>query len=162
MNRVLLWALAVLFVLSGLASAQEQGPPTTVVQQGDTFPAALGYAAIALAGTVWTAMSGVLLHLWNRMGKESKDHSEAMEVKDKAHVAALAEKDRELREIQEARRVESEKLLREQKDIFAEVMVTTSKMGTAFDENRMATQRLQELIEGLTEYMEQLIEQQEE
>lgn len=156
--RAFLACLVVLLGLAGVAWSQGQAAPlqqvpvpnggTTVVQNGDTFPAALGYAAIALAGTVWGVVSGALLHLWNRLSKEAEAHAKALEVKNK-----------ELSDVQDARRLESEKLLREQKDIFAEVMVTTAKLGTAFDETRMALGRLQEATDSLNEYLEQIHEQ---
>jgi hypothetical protein len=111
-----------------------------VVHQGDTFPAALGYAGVALATTVWGVMVAVINHLWKRMKDQDDRHS-----------AALIAKDAELANVQEARRIEVERLLREQKEIFAEVMVTTSKIGSTFDENKLALEKLQILVTDLAE-----------
>ena len=129
-------------------------PVQRVVQQGDTFPAALGYAAVALATTVWGIMCAVINHLWKRTREQDTEHAAAMKATHAAHAAALKAKDDALAAVQEARRTESEKLLREQKEIFAEVMVTTSKIGAAFDENQGATVRLHKLVEHLVQVVE--------
>lgn len=134
MKRTMPWAvlvLAVALALSDPAFGQEPTPAIPQAPQGDTFPAALGYAAIALAGTVWGGMSLVVRHLWKGLSDLSKSHQEALDAQALNHKTEVDGLRDRLEKEQRERREEVERLTKEQKDIFRETLVTSSEVGSA-------------------------------
>lgn len=142
MSRLLLAALVFLAVLldADMAWAQEaatQGNPP------DTFPASLGYAAIAAISTAGATMSTVIAALWKSQRNQDKTHTEQLAglrvdhlkavqaAKDECRVETDKMRDR-LEQEQKERREEAERLLREQKEIMREVMVTSSAISQSF------------------------------
>lgn len=138
-------------LLAGVAIAQDQKPG--IIVQGDTFPAALGYAAIGVAGTVWATLATVVAKLYygrEQDRKESQAQLDQIKKDAQAHIDALKKeckdeisKLRDRLELeQRERREEAEKLLREQKDIMREVMVTCAAISDALRKNTDTLERM--------------------
>lgn len=149
-----LLSIAVLFLL--LASVSEvwaQGAPNGVVASSDTFPAGLGYAALGAVSAAGAVMSGVITKLWYGLRDQAKEHQIAVDQlrADNHKMLEICRNDcrkeiddlrKRLEQEQTDRRQEAERLLREQKDIMKEVMVTCTAVATALQENTKALERL--------------------
>lgn len=145
------------------ALAQDAAKPV-VVQQGDTFPAALGYAALGVASTVWATLAAVVGKLYFGREQDRKDYQaqldtikkdaqaqvdtikreaqamiDALKKECKDEIGALRDR---LEIEQKERREEAEKLLREQKDIMREVMVTCGAISDALRKNTETLERM--------------------
>lgn len=154
MNRALLLGVALLLLASlGDAAWAQEHLPQPSANPADTFPAALGYAVIAAVSTAGATMGAVIRHLWKRMGDQQKaienlqkDHNKALEVC-RVECRAEIDKVRDRLEIeQKERREESERLLREQKEIMREVMVTCSAISVSLEKNTEALVKLKTMI----------------
>ena len=136
--RVLwLWATALVLAVVEPALAQE-----AAANPADTFPATLGYAAIGAVTTAGAAMSAVIGKLWAGLRDQAVAHQAALDSIKASYVAEVKEIRDRLEKEQRERREEAEKLLREQKDIMREVMVTCASIQAAFTENTKAFERL--------------------
>lgn len=123
----------------------QSSPPTqapTIVQQGDTFPAALGYAALAVATTIWGTLSLVVKSLWSGREIDRAANQAAIDtVKKECRDENTVLRDKLEKEVRE-RREEAERLLREQRDIMREVVTTSATMAKAIAELTEAVRAL--------------------
>lgn len=156
---------AVSFVLLfGDSALAQDATKQVVVQQGDTFPAALGYAALGVASTVWATLAAVVGKLYFGREQDRKDYQsqldaikkdaqtqvdtikkeaqaliDALKKECKDEISALRDR---LEIEQKERREEAEKLFREQKDIMREVMVTCGAISDALRKNTETLERM--------------------
>ena len=141
---VIFLALALVLLFPDAALAEEDS---------DTFPSALGYGALAVAGTIGGAMCEAIRRLFKRLEDQTKEHQAALDgVKrdyqqalDKLRTESQGQIDqlRQRLELeQKERREETERLLREQQEIMREVMVTCGSISQALTENTKALERL--------------------
>jgi hypothetical protein len=144
------FAIAPFLIVSGVALAQDVDPTDLVELKrlltenkgGDSFPAALGYAAIALATAVWGTLTAVVGHLWNRNGKQTVEFQAVITRIKAEYKAEVDELRAENAVVQKQWREEAERLLREQRDIFKEAMLTNGAVGTALQDLTNMIQRL--------------------
>lgn len=141
--RILLLVIAALAVLCGVALAEDAVKPAqTIVHQGDTFPASLGYAFLTAASAAGTVIGTVVTKMWFRLQEQVKEHNADLATLREEHTADRKELLGKLEALQgrldveqDARRTEQERLLREQKDIMREVMTTCAGVGTTLAAN---------------------------
>lgn len=162
-----IWRLVLVGALLGLAIgsstigarivlAQQQPVPTPVAVQDSTFPASLGYAALAAATAVWGTLVAVVKSLWSGREIDRTANQKAIDdLKAECRKEETAIRDR-LEVEQTDRRVEAERLLREQRDIMKEVMATCSAMTKAVDEFAEAMKAMSEEMRQLREELRQL------
>jgi hypothetical protein len=124
----------------------------------DTFPAALGYAVVGVVSTAGTVMSGVIAKLWKAQRDQDKNHGKQIADLRADHRTAIQEVKDECRSHtdqmqarleteQRERREEAERLLREQKEIMREVMVTCSAVSQSLEQNTAALVKLESMIQ---------------
>ena len=140
-HRAVTAALVVLTIMlavvtfAGVAVAQG-AQATAPAAQEPTFPTGLGYAALALAGSAGATMAAVIRHLWKRLGAKDQDIKDLVQV----HGEALATAESE-------RRVEAEKLLREQQVLLREVMTNVTSYTDEIKQLRLELAAVRELLE---------------
>ncbi len=154
--------VSLVFIMASAALGQD--PKASVPPSTDVFPATLGYAALGVAATVWGTMTAVVAKLYYGREQDKKDAQLQIDTVKKdaqiaidglkkdaqAQVDALRKECRDeisrlrdrLEVEQKERREEAEKLLREQKDIMREVMVTCSAISDALRKNTETLERM--------------------
>jgi|GEM_PF-6127772 len=152
-------AFCVLLLIALPAMAQDGGSPPPGAAPPNVFPAWLGYAALGAFTTVFASLGEAVRRLWKRTTDQAKEHAsqidtirkEHTEQLDKLRDGAMAEATalrERLESVQKEWREESERLLREQKDIFKEVMLTCADISQACRELKAAVEGSWEQSEG--------------
>jgi hypothetical protein len=140
--------------------------PALAADEADTFPATLGYAALAVAGTIFGGMAAAIRHLFKRLGDMSELHQDQIESMRESNQAQIDKlRDDHQKQIdmlrdrleleQRERREESAGLLREQQDVMREVMTTCGAISQALTENTQALQALDSNVQILQTKIEE-------
>ena len=159
-------AISALTALGQTPPAPSPSPPAATATP-DCFPASVVYVAFGAVATVITTLAGVITKLYVGGERRQKLHAiEIEKVRDKSRTECdavrthchdeLVLKDREIDKVRERyeaelheRRIESERLVREQKDILREVLTVTTTNATSLDGVKEAMKQLTAAIDRL-------------
>lgn len=140
--RLLVVIVILTTAMAEAASAQEVATKTVPPGGADTFPAGLGYSALALAGTVYASLIAVIKTLYTEKKQSEEVHARALVAKDDAHKVEMNQ-----------RREEVEKLLREQQTIMRDALTSAGantlaldKVGDALQEHSKLQQQILALL----------------
>lgn len=165
MRRVLLGMLlaalltALILTPAALVLAQGQPTPTPAVAGGgnpaDTFPAALGYAALGLATTVWGVMSGVIAKLWKRNSDQQEGFQKTLKDEKAALRTSWEEERKDLltknSRLQERIDKEIEERRAEAVTYLKEALTTQNALQKSLDAVEKAIQDLTDVVNSWTE-----------